>query len=223
MPDPSAMDLSMIEASLEQRYRAATLTLTEIGHAVAAPSVDAAAAIELQARELRQGGRAIDQDLVTSAGKPGKSPSDQRLVIALMQLSQQVGLIANQFELIAEQLREIDPHVIDRHGAAASLAEMAELASVQLSAALAAFTTRDLKLAYTLEQQDNLLDQLNRDVFEATLDQDPARDQRELALRHMIIARCLERIGDNAVDIAEQAAYVITTELREFTDASKPR
>ena len=37
------------------------------------------------------------------------------------------------------------------------------------------------------------------------------------------IARSLERVGDNAVDIAEQAAFLITTELREFTDASRPK
>lgn len=223
MSETPDTDLLRIESSLQARYEAATLTLTRIGRAVIAPTVDAAAEIEQHARELRQAGRVIDQNLIASAGQPGKSPGDQRLVVALMQLSQQVGLISNQFWLIAEQLREIDPHVIDPQGAAAKLAEMAGLAAVQLNVALAAFTTRDLKLAHTLDQQDDLLDQLNREVFEATLDQDLPYDQRELALRHVIMARCIERIGDNAVDIAEQAAYVITAELREFTDASKPK
>jgi phosphate transport system protein len=36
----------------------------------------------------------------------------------------------------------------------------------------------------------------------------------------MIVSRSLERIGDHAVDIGEQAAYVVTGEFREFTDAS---
>jgi phosphate transport system protein len=38
----------------------------------------------------------------------------------------------------------------------------------------------------------------------------------------VMIARALERIADNAVDIAEQASYVVTGELREFSDASHP-
>jgi phosphate transport system protein len=34
------------------------------------------------------------------------------------------------------------------------------------------------------------------------------------------VSRCLERIGDHAVDIGEQIAYLVTGEFREFTDAS---
>jgi phosphate transport system protein len=33
-------------------------------------------------------------------------------------------------------------------------------------------------------------------------------------------ARALERVGDQAVDIGEQVAYLVTGDFREFTDAS---
>jgi phosphate uptake regulator len=59
-------------------------------------------------------------------------------------------------------------------------------------------------------------------VFSASLRTDQTRE-RELALRHVLIARSLERIGDNAVDIAEQAVFLVTAERREFSDASQPR
>ena len=36
----------------------------------------------------------------------------------------------------------------------------------------------------------------------------------------MLVARALERIGDNAVDIGEQVAFVVTGLFREFSDAS---
>ncbi len=39
----------------------------------------------------------------------------------------------------------------------------------------------------------------------------------------MLVARALERIGDNAVDIGEQVAFVVTGLFREFSDASQPR
>jgi phosphate transport system protein len=38
----------------------------------------------------------------------------------------------------------------------------------------------------------------------------------------LLVARALERIGDNAVDIGEQTAFVVTGLFREFTDASHP-
>jgi phosphate uptake regulator len=73
-----------------------------------------------------------------------------------------------------------------------------------------------------LDRDDNELDRLNRAVFDVTLEVDDAAE-RELALRHVLIARSLERIGDNALDIAEQAAFLATAELHEFTDASRPK
>ena len=39
-------------------------------------------------------------------------------------------------------------------------------------------------------------------------------------MRMIVVARCIERIGDNAVDIGEQTAFVVTGEFTEFTDAS---
>jgi phosphate transport system protein len=38
----------------------------------------------------------------------------------------------------------------------------------------------------------------------------------------ILVARCLERIGDNTVDIAEQVVFVVTGLFREMADASTP-
>jgi phosphate transport system protein len=43
----------------------------------------------------------------------------------------------------------------------------------------------------------------------------------EWGMRQITVARCFERIGDNAVDIGERAAFLATGEFREFTDASR--
>jgi phosphate transport system protein len=43
---------------------------------------------------------------------------------------------------------------------------------------------------------------------------------REWGLRMLMVSRCIERIGDHAVDIGEEMVYLVTAELREFTDAS---
>ena len=59
-----------------------------------------------------------------------------------------------------------------------------------------------------------------RGVCAILLGDDP--DVREWAMHMMLVARCLERIGDNAVDIGEQVAFVVTGLFREFEDASHP-
>ena len=81
---------------------------------------------------------------------------------------------------------------------------------------------RDADRARQLDYLDNLVDDLNRAVVEQVLEIGGDRARREWGLRMVLAARGLERIADNAVDIAEQVCYVVTGELREFSDASHP-
>ena len=69
---------------------------------------------------------------------------------------------------------------------------------------------------------DELIDRTNRRVVKYVLELGSDPEKQEWGLRMLIISRCLERIGDHAVDIGEQTAYLVTGEFREFTDASHP-
>jgi phosphate transport system protein len=86
--------------------------------------------------------------------------------------------------------------------------------------ALRSFQHRDLARAEALVDLDELIDRTNRRLAERVLGLDAER--REWGLRMLVVSRCLERIGDHAVDIGEQTAYLVTGEFREFTDASHP-
>ena len=85
-----------------------------------------------------------------------------------------------------------------------------------------AFSNRDVGLAQDLVRQDDEIDTLNRQVFAKALELGDDADRREWAMHMMLVARCIERIGDNAVDIGEQTAFVVTGLFREFEDASHP-
>jgi phosphate transport system protein len=85
-----------------------------------------------------------------------------------------------------------------------------------------AFERRDVLMAQDLVRQDDEIDRLNRAVFHHALELGDDPDQREWAMHMMLAARCIERIGDNAVDIGEQTAFVVTGLIREFEDASHP-
>ena len=69
-------------------------------------------------------------------------------------------------------------------------------------------------------RQDERVNKLNREIFQIALDIGDDPDRREWAMHMILVARCLERIGDNAVDIGEQTAFVVTGLFREFSDAS---
>ena len=86
----------------------------------------------------------------------------------------------------------------------------------------AAFERRDVGLAEDLVRQDEQVNRCNREVFRIALEIGDDADTREWAMHMMLVARALERIGDNAVDIGEQVAFVVTGLFREFEDASHP-
>jgi phosphate transport system protein len=85
-----------------------------------------------------------------------------------------------------------------------------------------AFESRDVDAARDLVRQDDVVDNLNRDCFRLALEIGDDPDRREWAMTMLLAARAIERIGDNAVDIGEQVAFVVTGLFREFEDASHP-
>jgi phosphate transport system protein len=99
--------------------------------------------------------------------------------------------------------------------------KMGRLARSEVAQAKQAFVLRDVSLAYDLVRQDDEINQLNRQVFRRAVEIGTDEDRREWAMTMMLVARALERIGDNAVDIGEQVAFVVTGLFREFSDASR--
>ena len=223
MREAFAGQLAELEQRIDGQLKLAIATLETVAEAVTNPGGRRPAEIANTGRQLTQHSHRADAELVTIVACQTPVASDLRLVLALLQLAHHEGLIANQFALISEQLTEIDADVPDRQRTADKLSSMATLAGSQLQLATTAFASRDLALAEQVDREDDAVDKLNREIFEATLALDAVPDHRELALRHVLIARSLERIGDNAVDIAEQAEFLVTAQLREFSDASRPK
>ena len=102
------------------------------------------------------------------------------------------------------------------------LVEMGERAEEMIRVALDSFGNRDLAAAESLVDLDDLIDRANRRFVERLVDVMAEPELREWGLRMVVAARTLERIGDRAVDIGEQTAYLLSGQFREFSDASHP-
>ena len=88
--------------------------------------------------------------------------------------------------------------------------------------ALDSFAARDVERAESLVDLDELIDRRTAASSSRCSRSAATRSCREWGMRMIVVSRCLERIGDNAVDIGEQTAYLVSGEFREFTDASHP-
>ena len=222
MREAFAAQLAELERRIEHELECAAAALTSIADAIQTPGAEKAQDITGLAARLREAGRIVNAELVIVTARQTPVASDLRLVLALIEIAHHSILIANQFDLITEQLTNIDSTEV-RASTAANLSAMTHLAGSQLLHAVNAFRSRDLALARRIDVEDDEIDQLNRKVCDATLALGDDPKQREAALRQVLIARSVERIADNAVDVAEQAAFLITAKRREFTDASRPR
>jgi phosphate transport system protein len=122
--------------------------------------------------------------------------------------------VAKLTQLVADA--EPDAALVD------TLVEMGERAEEMFRVALDAFATRDLAGAEALVGLDEAIDRANRRFVERLVDVMAEPELREWGLRMVVVARTIERIGDRAVDIGEQIAYLLTGQFREFSDASHP-
>jgi len=144
---------------------------------------------------------------------------DLRLVLALLHANLHLERMGDYCVTIAKLTKLVAEEKPDE-GLVQAFEEMGQRAEQMIRIALDSFQRRDLSGASSLVDLDELIDRANRRAVERVLDFADDQSKREWGLRMIIVSRCLERIGDHAVDIGEQTAFLITGEFREFTDAS---
>jgi phosphate transport system protein len=144
---------------------------------------------------------------------------DLRLVLAMLHTNLHLERMGDYCVTIAK-LTKLVSDVEPDESLVQAFEEMGQRAEAMIRVALDSFQQRDLEAASSLVELDELIDRANRRAVERVLDLAGDPTMREWGLRMLLVSRCLERIGDHAVDIGEQTAFLITGEFREFTDAS---
>jgi phosphate transport system protein len=212
-----------IEHQITSDLMLASSTVVALARVVADTTEPTPSLIEVNAQRLKDGAFESDAELLSAIALHGPGARAHRLITALMHITHHQSLIANQFVLITAQLMETDPRVPVIEETAGKLVRMATLAGAQLTKATRALCDRSLDLAREVADDDVAINLLNREVFATTARTDGTLLERDVMMRQMLIGRSIERIADNAVDIAEHAAFLVTGELIEFSDASRPR
>jgi phosphate transport system protein len=147
---------------------------------------------------------------------------DLRLVLAVLRVNLHLERMADYCVTVAKLTKLMgDLNVVD-DSISRSIEDMGQRAEQMIRVAMDAFASRDAEKAETLVELDELIDRANRNASEEVLSLGDSPQEREYGLRMLVVSRCVERIGDHAVDIGEQVAYLVTGEFREFSDASHP-
>jgi phosphate transport system protein len=147
---------------------------------------------------------------------------DLRLVAALLHMIMHVERIGDQCVNIAKLIVLSGPDAPLQGELLEKLARMGAIASALVAQCKAAFRDRDLVAATEMLEKAADVAKLNRDIFRSALELGEDTESREWATYMVLVARALERIADNAIDIGEQVAFVVTGLFQEFSDSFRP-
>ena len=165
----------------------------------------------------------VHQGILSMLALQGPVAEDLRLVAALLHVIKHVERMGDQCVNIAKLL-PLSGHEPPRSDEIVEhLVKMGQFARSEVVQCRAALAARDVALAEDLVNRDRDVNRLQREIFQLALAIGDDYEMREWAMHMTLVARAFERIGDNAVDIGEQVAFVVTGLFREFSDSSAPR
>jgi phosphate transport system protein len=162
----------------------------------------------------------IHQEILSLIARQAPVATDLRLLAALLDVIRRIERMGDQCVNICKVLMLAPEPPSDDLRLTGRLLEMGRKARSLALASSKAFATRDVVTAERLAEVDDEIDALNREVFQIAVALAGDPDAREWAMHMTQVARAIERIGDNAVDIGEETAFVASGVYREFEDAS---
>ena len=160
----------------------------------------------------------VHQGILSLLARQAPVAGDLRLVAALLHVIMHVERMGDQCVNIAKLIPLTGNEPPVREELRSSLLRMGSYARSEVIQSKLAFANRDVALAEDLVRQDRDINRINREVFRLALEIGDDPDVREWAMTMVLVARALERVGDNAVDIGEQVAFVVTGLFSEFAE-----
>jgi phosphate transport system protein len=164
----------------------------------------------------------VHQEILTLLATQAPVATDLRLISSLLHVMHSIERMGDQCVNIAKVIPLTGYEAPQHADMVVRIVRMGKQGRSMVSQAKKAFQARDVDMARDLVRQDDVIDDLNKEIFALAVEVGEDKDIREWAMTMMLVARALERVGDNAVDIGEQVAFVVTGLFREFEDASHP-
>jgi phosphate transport system protein len=214
-------ELEQIEASLQAE---ASLVLRAVRGALnALTQTDFELADEVIAfdDEVDAAYLAIERGVESLLARQTPVAGDLRRVLAVFRVNMHLERMADYAVTVAK-LTKLAEGLPGEQRLLAAIEEMGSRVEDMIRVAMVSFQQRDVEQARLLSDLDEAVDITNRRAVEEVIALGADAERREWGLRMLMVSRCIERIGDHAVDIGEQTVYLVTAQFAEFTDASHP-
>jgi phosphate transport system protein len=160
----------------------------------------------------------VQHRVLTLLALQGPVAGDLRLLAALLHVGRFVERMGNQCVSVAKLIPLAGHEPPVRREILRRVLTMGRCARAEVVQCRRAFAERNVELAEDLVHRDREVNRLNREIFKLAIEAGDDEDTREWAMLMTLVARAFERVGDNAVDVGEQTAFLVTGLFREFTD-----
>jgi phosphate transport system protein len=190
--------------------------------AVTTDDVDLAAEVIERDNGIDQTYLEVHQDWTALMARNQPMGSDLRRMTSLIQLNVTFERMGDQCVNIAK-IAQFNAGLPRVERICEQIREMRDLVRPMIRTAIEAYVRADLDEARLLPAMDHPVDRLNANMYKETV---AVRDNPKLlewATKMLMVSRALERVGDQAVDFAEQTAYLITGEWVEFDEEGLAR
>jgi phosphate transport system protein len=188
---------------------------------VSSRDVELAATVVAGDERINRCYREIHDEALSLLARQTPVAGDLRLLAALLDVIRCIERMGDQCANIAKLVPLSGHEASTDERILATIERMGELVRSQVSQAEEAFDTRDVALARDLGRRDGEINRLDREVFIRAVEVGDNLEVREWAMLMILVARCLERIAENTVFIAEQTVFVVIGLFREFESASQ--
>jgi phosphate transport system protein len=215
-------ELAQLEASLQEEGDLVLRALRSALNALARGDEELADEVIRFDDEVDSRYVAIETGVQSMLARQTPVAADLRLVLAVLRVNLHLERMADYCVTVAKLTKLMGDLNVSDQAISTSIEDMGQRAEQMIRVAMDSFADRDAEKAQTLVELDELIDRANRNATEDVLSLGDSPQEREYGLRMLVVSRCVERIGDHAVDIGEQVVYLVTGEFREFSDASHP-
>jgi phosphate transport system protein len=164
---------------------------------------------------------AVHRGVISLLALQAPVASDLRLVAALLHVVRYAERMGDQCVSVAKLIPlsgnepPVRREVLDR------VLKMGRFARSEVVQCKRAFVERNVAMAEDLVDRDREVNRMNREIFRLAVAAGEDADTREWAMTMTLAARAFERVGDNAIDVGEQTAFVVTGKYRELSDAAR--
>ncbi len=182
--------------------------LDDIASSLAEQDSELAEAVIAMDEKIDQHEVEIDRLATEFIARHQPTATDLRFVIVAIKLGPELERIADNAVNIAERVLHMSKY--PRLKSQIDLPRMLGLAHAMVSDAIAAYVSRDAAAARNVILRDDEVDTLYLQIFRVLLTymiEDPKTISRAIDL--ILVARYVERIADQATNIAEEVVYLV--------------